>query len=104
REALTFSEDAGVDVDAARAVVAARRHVRDGMRLYARQSYAAAADHAERALALAPELPEAYKLAGDVRRVAGDAEAAGARYRRVLELGATTKDQEEEIRAYLGGP
>src|SRR5262249_15298658 len=42
REALTFSDEAGVDVDAARAVVAARRHVREGMRLYARQSYASA--------------------------------------------------------------
>ncbi len=96
--------EAGTDAAAARAVLAARDELAEATRLLHRRQIAAAADRVERALALAPELPAAWKLAGDLKRLAGDAEGAQARYRRFLELGAPTREEEEEARSALGTP
>ena len=88
-----------MDIAAARAVGAAREELRRAARHLRRKEMTAAADAVERALALAPELPE--KLAADLKRLAGDTEGAQARYRRYLDLGATTREDEEEARAFV---
>jgi hypothetical protein len=94
-----LAAEAGTDAAAARAVVAAREELAEAALLLRRHQPAAAADRVERALALAPELPAAWKLAGDLKRLAGDVEGAQARYRHFLELGAPTREEEEEARA-----
>jgi hypothetical protein len=103
-QGATLAAEAGADAGAARAVVAARADLVDAARLLRRRQVGAAADLIERALALAPELPAAWKLAGDVKRAGGDTDGAQVRYRRFLELGAPTREEEDEARAALGTP
>jgi isopenicillin-N N-acyltransferase like protein len=93
--------ETGVDIAAARAVGAARDELGRAARHLRRKEMSGAADAVERALALSPDLPEAWKLAADLKRLAGDTEGAQARYRRYLDLGATTREDEEEARAFV---
>jgi isopenicillin-N N-acyltransferase like protein len=102
--AATLPPDPAVDVGAARSVVlgkeelaAAERALRDG-------HSAIAAEHAARALALAPELAEAHRAAGDAARDAGQSAAAAEHYRAYLELGPADPAAEGDVRARVGGP
>src|SRR5262249_11101416 len=61
---------------AARSVVPARAALAAGARAARHARWAAAAEEVARALALAPDLAEAHRLAGDVAREQGDAAAA----------------------------
>jgi isopenicillin-N N-acyltransferase like protein len=75
----------------------ARQHWQDGRRRQARELV-------QRALAHAPDLPEALKLAGDLARASGDREIAQQYYQRYLDIGPDDLGAEEEVRALLGRP
>lgn len=75
----------------------ARRHWQQGGQRHARELV-------QRALAHAPDLPEALKLAGDLARAGGDRAAAEGYYQRYLDIGPDNLGDEEEVRALLGRP
>jgi isopenicillin-N N-acyltransferase-like protein len=63
-----------------------------------------AAEAAERALALAPALPGAWRIAARVARDSGDAGKARVLYRAYLERTPADPSGEEEARGFVGGP
>lgn len=75
--------------------LAARAAAREGR-------LAAAREHAVRALAHAPDLPEALLLAGELARQAGDEDAALAHLRRYLEVGPDDLGAREQAEALVG--
>ena len=79
----------------------ARKHLRAARRLWRDDEPEAAAEHIERALAYAPDLPEALQLAGDLARSLGDRQRASEHYRRYLELGPDDLGAEQKIRAMM---
>lgn len=99
-----LAPEPGADLAASEAVVlalaetaAAQRDVRAGR-------WAHAAEHATRALALAPDLAEAHRVAGDVARERGEGTVAADHYRRYLQLGPASPGAEADVKPYLGGP
>lgn len=101
---LELPADPTLDPARARQVQLARIELHAARRLQRRGRAAAAAEGAARALALAPDLPEAHKLAADLARARGDDQAAMASYRRFLELHPAEPADIEEARAVVGGP
>src|SRR5262245_39171670 len=95
--------DPTADLAAAGAVVLARGALATATRAARRGRWREAAEGAARALALAPDLPPAHKLAADAARARGDA-AATAHYRRYLDLGPADPAGESEARAALENP
>jgi isopenicillin-N N-acyltransferase-like protein len=91
------------DPSAARAVRQARAHLRSARHMAGTGQVSRARELVMRALILAPDLPEALILAGELAREAGDREAAEGYFRRCLEIGLDDLGAEEEIRALLGG-
>lgn len=87
---------------AARRVRQARAHLRQARQHAGAGDRDRAREQALRALALAPDLPEALLVAGDLARAAGDIEAARRYYRRCLDVGVDDLGEAEEIRAVLG--
>lgn len=85
----------------AHAVAAARRALRDARRARNRGDRRQARELVERALAHAPRLPEALRVAGDYARDRGDADRAAALYERYLAAGADDLAAAEEAEAYL---
>lgn len=79
----------------------AREHLRAARRLWRDDEHSHAAEHIERALAYAPDLPEALQLAGDLAQSRGDRQRAREHYRRYLELGPDDLGAEQKIRAML---
>lgn len=59
-------------------------------------------EYVQRAIALAPELPSAHRVAGDLARARGEDEVAEAHYRKYLELGPDDSAAEQVIRAIVG--
>jgi len=82
----------------------ARDELRKARRAWADGSRGRAAEHIERALAYAPTLPPAHRLAGDLARSRGKHDRAAEHYRRYLELGPDDLGAEQEIRAILAEP
>jgi tetratricopeptide (TPR) repeat protein len=94
--------EADFDEGRAEAVRAARRELVLGARARTRDALGRAREHAERALSLAPDLPAAHRLAGELAREAGDRDRARRHFTRYLELGPDDAGAEPQIRAYLG--
>jgi tetratricopeptide (TPR) repeat protein len=99
-----IAADPVADLAAARTIVLAQATLAAAARSARLGRWDAAAEEVARALALAPELAEAHRLAGDVAREQGDATAATEHYRRYLDLGPADPGAAGEVRAYLGGP
>ncbi|WP_428268859.1 C45 family autoproteolytic acyltransferase/hydolase [Haliangium sp.] len=92
----------GDDPAAPARVRAARSHLRVARRALRAGRGERAREETLRALALAPTLPEALLLAGDVARAGGDHEGARRFYARCQELGIDDPDAAEEVKAVLG--
>lgn len=80
----------------------ARSALRQARRAQSRGQAERARELIQRALAHAPRLPEALKLAGDLARAAKDREAANQYYQRFLDAIPDDFGAEAEIRAILG--
>jgi len=93
--------EADVDVSIVPALRAARADLREARRRLGAGDVRGADEWVQRAIARAPTLPEAWKLAGDVARSRGDRPAAVERWRRWLELGPDDPGAEEAIRALV---
>jgi len=81
----------------------ARARLRSAVRLWSAGQRARAREQLERALALAPDLPAAHRVAGELLRDAGDQRWRG-HLERYLELGPDDLGAAEEFRALLGRP
>jgi hypothetical protein len=99
-----LAPDPLADLAAARSVVLGRAALTAAARAVRHGRWAAAAEEVTRALALAPDLAEAHRLAGDVDREQGDRSAAAEHYRRYLDLGPADPEAAGEVKAFLGGP
>ncbi|MFH0901686.1 MAG: C45 family autoproteolytic acyltransferase/hydrolase [Pseudomonadota bacterium] len=95
------ADNRGIDLDAARRLILARRYMRQGERARRLGEPAVAAEAAARAVALAPQLAEAHRLVGDVARDRGDRERAKASYRRYLELYPASQMAADEARFFV---
>jgi isopenicillin-N N-acyltransferase like protein len=98
----TLAPDPTVDVGAARSVSFARIEVAAAEQALRAGRIAVAAEHAARAMALAPELAEAHRVAGDAARDAGQSAAAAEHYHHYLDLGPADPAAESDVRAHLG--
>jgi isopenicillin-N N-acyltransferase like protein len=94
--------DPELDASVARRVRLARGALRDARRAQHRGDADRARELVQRALAYAPRLPEALKLAGDLARAAGDRDAASRYYERFLDAIPDDLGAEAEVRAILG--
>lgn len=99
-----LAPDPTLDLAVARSTALGAAQVEAAARSMRLGRYALAAEQVVRALALAPELAEAHKLAGDLAREQGEASNQAEHYRRYLELGPADPTAESEARAALGGP
>ncbi|HUH00937.1 MAG TPA: C45 family autoproteolytic acyltransferase/hydrolase [Kofleriaceae bacterium] len=93
--------DPEFDVGGAEAILSARADLRAARRAWNDDDRRQARELVQRALARAPHLPEALRLAGDYARRGGDHAAATAFYERYLAGGADDLAAEEEINALL---
>ncbi len=96
-DVLAATEDAAEGL----ATASARAELRAARRARARGDGNAAREHVSRALARAPELPEALLLAGHLARQRGDNDAARDYFERYLAGGADDLGAELEVRALL---
>jgi tetratricopeptide (TPR) repeat protein len=94
--------EAGFDERAVTGVREAREELRRARRARSDGRRARAREHVERALAMAPDLLPAHRLAGDLARARGDDARATEHYRRYLELGPDDLGAEQEVRAIVG--
>lgn len=93
--------DTELDPGDAEAILAARADLREARHAWSDGSHRRARELVQRALARAPTLPEALRMAGDYARADGDHEVADQFYRRYLEVGPDDLAAEEEIKALL---
>jgi tetratricopeptide (TPR) repeat protein len=94
--------DPELDASVARRVRLARAALRDARRAQHLGDADRARELVQRALAYAPRLPEALRLAGDLARAAGDRNAASRYYERFLDAVPDDLGAEAEVRAILG--
>ena len=97
-------EDALLGSGAYAELVRARELMEHARTLEHRHQRGRAIEAAAQALALAPSLPEAHQLAGDLWRRAGEPARARAAYERFLSLEPPYLKEVEEVKAYLGVP
>ncbi len=94
-------EQPDADPSATLAVLQARRHLRAARRTWSSGNKRRGQELVQRALARAPDLPEALELAGDFARLSRDTDNMRRYYRRLLAVGADDIAAAEEIKALL---
>jgi isopenicillin-N N-acyltransferase-like protein len=96
-----IAADPEVDADRDTHLRAARAELRLARRALADRRVATADEHAARALARAPQLPEALELAALIARARGDTAAAKAAITTWLDVGADDPQVAEELRSLV---
>jgi isopenicillin-N N-acyltransferase like protein len=94
--------DPDLDAGQAHATLAAMAELADARRAWAAGDRRRARELVQRALARAPQLPDALRTAGELAQAAGDREAAARYWERYLEAGPDDLGAEQVVRGFVG--